>query len=116
MTRVKRGTQNIRKRKSILSRVKGYKWGRSKKLRQAKEAMFHAGLHSFQHRRKKKGEFRKLWQIRISSIAKAEGISYSKLIHSLKKNSSNLNRKVMSDLAKDNPDVFKRVINSQKNS
>ena len=110
MARVKRGTMKTKRRRSILRQVKGYRFGRSTKERVAKEAIFHAGSHAFRHRRAKKREFRNLWTLRINAAVRPLGFSYSKLIGTLKKENIALDRKSLSSLAKDYPEIFERVI------
>ena len=85
MTRVKRGTTSLKHRRNILRKAKGYRFGRSKKEAQAKEALLHAGVYAFAHRRKKKGDFRQLWQIKINAGSREHGISYSNFIDALQK-------------------------------
>jgi len=110
MTRVKRGTTSLKRRRNVLKQAKGYRFGRSTKERQAKEAIVHAGVHAFGHRRRKKGVFRRLWQIKINAAARLFGISYSKLIDKLTKSNIELDRKVLSQLAQNNPTVFGKVV------
>ena len=110
MARVKRGTLKNKRRKNILAQVKGYRFGRSKKERVAKEAIFHAGSYAFRDRRRKKREFRNLWTLRINAAARPLGYSYSKLIGALKKKSVALDRKSLSALAKDYPEAFERLV------
>lgn len=110
MTRVKRGTTAAKRRRNILSQVKGYRFGRSTKERQAKEAIAHAGTYSFAHRKDKKNDKRRLWQTKIGAIAKSLGTSYSKLIDKMKKANIELDRKIMADLAENNPESFARVM------
>lgn len=115
MTRVKRGTTKMKRRRNILSQVKGYRFGRSTKEKQAKEAIVHAGNHAFAHRRKKKSDFRQLWNVRLNAAIRALGAgSYSTFIDSLKKKKVELDRKVLATLAKDHPEVFERVVNEVK--
>jgi len=114
MSRVKRGTTALKRRKNILKKTKGYRFGRSTKKRQAKEALAHAGTHSFAHRRDKKNDFRRLWNIKINAFVRAnekKSISYSKFISALKKNKINLDRKILADLAENNPQSFERILN-----
>lgn len=101
-------------RKNILSQVKGYRFGRSTKERVAKEAIHHAGVHAFRHRRAKKREYRNLWTLRINAAARPHGITYSKLISALKKREIALDRKVLAELAKDHPETFARVLQNLK--
>ena len=112
MTRVKKGVNALKTRKNILRKVKGYKHGRGTKERQANEAIFHAGTYSFAHRKDKKGDFRRLWNVRMSALLKENGMSYSKFIPLLKKNNINLDRKVLSELAQNNPETFKKILES----
>ena len=90
MTRVKRGTISLKRRRNVLKQVKGYRFGRSTKERQAREAIAHAGTHAFAHRKDKKNDFRRLWQIKISAAVVPLGLSYSKFIDALKKKSIGL--------------------------
>jgi len=110
MSRVKRGTTSLKTRRNVLQRVKGYQFGRSKKERQAREAIAHAGNHAFSHRRKKKGDFRQLWTVKLNAALRPLGISYSKFIDALNKKGSTLNRKVLSEVAHEHPETFKRVV------
>lgn len=114
MARVKRGVQKTKRRKNILAQVKGYRFARSKKERTAKEAIFHAGSYAFRHRRAKKREFRNLWTLRINAAARPLGFSYSKFIGALKRNNIGLDRKSLSTLAKDHPEIFSRLTSSLK--
>ena len=110
MARVKRGTTSNKRRKNILAQVKGYRFGRSTKTRMAKDAIFHAGTSAFRDRRNKKRLARNLWTLRINAAGREQGFSYSKLISALKKAGSTLDRKSLSALAKDHPEVFARLI------
>ncbi|MFZ2484962.1 MAG: 50S ribosomal protein L20 [Minisyncoccia bacterium] len=112
MTRVKKGTNALKSRKNILRKVKGYRYGRSTKERQANEAIFHAGTYSFAHRKDKKGDFRRLWNVRLSAYLVANGLSYSKFIPLLKKNNIALDRKILSHLADKHPETLKKIVES----
>lgn len=114
MARVKKGTNALKTRKNILRKVKGYRFGRSTKERQANEAIFHAGTYSFAHRKDKKGDFRRLWNVRMSAILKDNGLSYSKFIPMLKKADIALDRKILAELATNHPETFKLLIASVK--
>jgi large subunit ribosomal protein L20 len=78
------------------------------------EAIFHAGSYAFEHRRDKKGDFRRLWNVRLGAALKANGISYSKFIPLLKNKGVALDRKILSELAEKHPQTLKRVIESVK--
>lgn len=114
MTRVKRGTTSIKRRRNILKLTKGYRLGRKSKERLAKQAIFRASQHSFAHRRKKKGDFRKLWQVRINAAAREHGISYSALAGALAKKHIGLNRKMLADLAHSKPEIFQKIVEKVK--
>lgn len=114
MTRVKRGTTSHKKRKRILKLTKGFMWGRKSKYRLAKDALFHAWTHAYYDRKKKKGDFRALWQIQINAACRKQDISYSKFIHGLKKNKIELDRKILSELAKNHPKIFNKVLEKAK--
>ena len=110
MSRVKKGVSALKSRRNILKQVKGYRFGRSKKERQANEAIFHAGTYAFAHRRDKKNDFRKMWNIRISAALKEHNLSYSKFIGALKKNKLAYDRKILATLAAESPETFKRIV------
>lgn len=114
MTRVKRGTISIKRRRNVLKQVKGYRHGRKSKERLAREAILHAGTHSFHDRRKKKRNMRKVWQIKINAAGREKGVSYSKLINKLKKSNIALDRKILSQLAENHPKIFSKVIEATK--
>lgn len=112
MTRVKRGVIKNKRRKNTLSQAKGYRFGRSKKEAQAKDALRHAGAYSFAHRKDKKADARKLWTVRINAAIRPLGLSYSKFIDGLKKKNILIDRKILSDLASKNPETFERIVKS----
>ena len=114
MVRVKRGKTTHKKRKRILKQTKGFMWGRKSKYRLAKDALFHAWTHAYHDRKKKKGDFRRLWQIQISAASKKQGLSYSKFIYALKKSKIEINRKMLSELAKEQPKIFDKVLEKAK--
>ncbi len=108
--RIKRGKARLKRRKHILEDAKGFKWGRKSKLRAAKEALLHARYFAYRDRKKKKSEFRKLWNIQINAAVREYGISYSKFIFGLKKSGLAIDRKMLSDLAQNAPSTFKAVV------
>lgn len=89
--------------------TKGYRFGRSTKERMAKDAIAHAGTYAFAHRRDKKSDARKIWQIHINAAVRSHGGTYSTFISKLKKADITLDRKILSHLAKNKPDAFKKV-------
>jgi len=99
-----------KRRKNILAQTKGYRFDRKSKERVAKEAIKHAGSHAFRHRRAKKRDFRQLFTLRINAAVRPLGFSYSKFIDALKKKNVTLDRKSLSTLAKDHPEVFEKLV------
>lgn len=114
MVRVTNAVAANRRRKRILKRAKGF-WGdRKNHLRITKEAVMRAMAYNYAHRKLRKRDFRKLWITRISVAAKINGVSYSKLIHGLKKAGCDLNRKILADMAIRDPEAFAVVASKAK--
>lgn len=116
MARVKRGVQARRRHKKILKAAKGYYGARSRVFRVAKQAVIKAGQYAYRDRRVKKRSFRALWITRINAQARAEGMSYSRLIAGLKKANINLDRRVLADLAVHDKSTFAAVVAQAKAS
>ena len=114
MPRVKRGTQHVKRRKSLLKRVKGFKWGRKSKIRLARPAMLKAGQYAFRDRRAKKRTFRNLWTLKINAAVRAYGLSYSKFINLLKQANILIDRKVMAQIAEKQPLIFEKIVTTVK--
>ncbi len=114
MTRVKKGVNALKTRRNVLKQVKGYRFGRSTKEREAYDAIAHAGAYAFAHRRDKKNDFRKLWTVRINAALETHGLSYSKFMGALKKKGIAVDRKILATLAAQNPESFERIVNSAK--
>lgn len=110
MPRVKRGVIHAKRRKNLLSKVKGMMWGRKSKIRLARTAMLKAGKYAYRDRRNKKRSFRRLWTVRINAAVRPHGLSYSRFIDGLKKANITLDRKSLSFLAKDYAKVFEGVV------
>lgn len=110
MARVKGGLMAQKRRRNILDEVKGYRLQRSKKKRVAREAIYHAQLYAFAHRKDKKNDFRRLWTVRINAALMAHGLKYSRFIKALKDKSIELDRKVLATIAVENPDTFARIV------
>ena len=116
MARVKRGVTSHAKHKKVLKAVKG-QWGRRKNtIRIAKQAMEKAMQYAYRDRKNKKREFRSLWIQRINAGARIEGITYSQLINALNKSKIKLDRKVLAELAYNNPEVFKSIVKKVQSS
>lgn len=114
MARVKRGKIAHKRRKRLLKYTKGFRWGRKSKYRLAKEALLHGWVYAYRDRKTKKREARKLWQTQINAACRQRGLSYSKFIYGLKQKKIELDRKVLSELANKNPDVFSKIIETIK--
>ena len=112
MARVKGGVTSKKRRKNILAMTKGYRFGRSTKKRMAKEAIFHAGKYAFAHRRDKKNDFRRLFNVRINAALRAldEKLSYSKFIGAANKKGIEINSKMLAELAVRSPASFERLV------
>ncbi len=114
MPRVKRGTQHVKRRNSLLAKVKGYKWGRNAKIRLARPAFLKAGVHAYVDRRRKKRDFRRLWTTNINAAARIHGTTYSRLINAFKVAGIELDRKILAALAAKYPTVFAKVLETSK--
>ena len=116
MARVKRGVTSHAKHKKVLKAVKG-QWGRRKNtIRVARQAMEKAMQYAYRDRRAKKREFRSLWIQRINAGVRAEGLTYSKFINGLNKSGIKLDRKVLAEIAYDNPEAFKTIVKKAQSS
>jgi large subunit ribosomal protein L20 len=112
--RVKRGPRKARRRKKILKQAKGY-WGAKHRLyRTAKEAVEKALVYSYRDRRNRKRDFRRLWIIRINAATSQYGLSYSKFMYGLKKLNIAINRKMLADMAVNNPQSFDQLVQRVK--
>ena len=110
MARVKRGVTSRAKHKKVLKAVKG-QWGRRKNtIRVARQAMEKSMQYAYRDRRNKKREFKSLWIQRINAGVRAEGLTYSKFIHGLNKSGIKLDRKILAQIAYDNPEAFKTIV------
>lgn len=114
MVRVKGGVHTRRKHKKILKMAKGYWMTRHKQFKKAKEAVLHAGEYAFTGRKDKKTEFKKLWILRLNAAVRQAGLTYSKFIHLLKIKKIDLDRKILSQIAVEQPEVFTSLINKVK--
>ena len=110
MARVKRGTTTRTKHKRLLDQAKGYYGRRKNTIRIARQAVEKAGQYAYRDRKVKKRAFRALWIQRINAAVRAEGMTYGNFIHGTKLAGIELDRKVMADLAMNEPEVFKGVI------
>ncbi|OGY92638.1 MAG: 50S ribosomal protein L20 [Candidatus Komeilibacteria bacterium RIFCSPLOWO2_02_FULL_48_11] len=110
MPRVKRGTHHTKHRSNVLKAAKGFKWGRKSKIKLAKTAVTKAGAHAYRDRRVKKRVNRALWQVKINAATRANGLSYNRFIDALKKRQIEVDRKILADLAENDPAVFTEIV------
>ncbi len=116
MTRVKGGVVSKNRRRKVLKQAKGYFGSKHRLYKTAQEQLFHSGAYSYQDRKKRSGDFRKLWIARINAAVRAEGMSYSKFINGLSKAGISINRKMLSELAIADPNEFKKIIQMSKDA
>ncbi|PZM93772.1 MAG: 50S ribosomal protein L20 [Actinobacteria bacterium] len=110
MARVKRGVSARKKRRSILEAASGYRGQRSRLYRKAKEQVLHSLQYAYRDRRDRKGDFRRLWITRINAGARANGMTYNRLIQGLKLAGVEVDRKILADLAVNDAVAFKGLV------
>jgi large subunit ribosomal protein L20 len=116
MARVKRGVHSKKRRRATLERAKGYYGNKSRSFRAANEQVMHSGNYAFRDRRARKGEFRRLWIQRINAACRQNGTSYSRFISGLKLAEVTVDRKVLADLAVNDPGAFAALVQVANNS
>ncbi len=116
MPRSKNGTRRRERRHKIMRLAKGYWGGRSRLFKTAKEAVMKGLAASYRDRRRRKGEFRRLWITRISAAVRAEGLTYSQFMRGLNEGGVQINRKALSNMAIEDPAAFKAIIAKAKES
>jgi large subunit ribosomal protein L20 len=114
MPRVKRGTTASKRRKKVLKQTKGYMWRRKSNYRAAKEALLKAGKYAYRDRRNKKRTFRGLWIIRLNAALRENGEKYSAFIKKMADRKIALDRKVLSQMAANHPELFRKFVESVK--
>ena len=114
MSRVKRAVQARKHRKNIIKHAKGFRQARSTKFKAAKDALRHAWTYAYRDRKNKKRTFRNLWNLQINALARQNGITYSRFIEALKKHKIEIDRKVLSELANDYPEIFVKIVEEVK--
>jgi len=112
MARVKRAVHSKKRRKVVLDRAKGHYGARSRSWKSANESVMHAGNYAFRDRRARKGEFRKLWIQRINAACRENGTTYSRFIAGLKAAGIEVDRKMLSDLAINDPAAFTALVDT----
>jgi large subunit ribosomal protein L20 len=112
--RVKTGTVRHRRHKKLLKQARGFYSGRRKHFRKAKEQLERSLVYAYRDRRQKKRDFRKLWIIRINAAARLNGMNYSTFMHGLKVTNIELDRKILADMAMNEPEAFTKVAEASK--
>jgi len=114
MSRVKRGVTAHAKHKKVLKLAKGYRAGRSRVFKWAKQAVMKAGMNAYRDRRLKKRSFRRLWNVRISAALKQLGHNYSRFMNDLFKKDMVINRKMLAEIAMNHPEAFEDLVKKVK--
>jgi large subunit ribosomal protein L20 len=110
LTRVKRGVTKHRRHKKVLLAARGFRGSSHRNYKWAKEALIHAWSHAYRHRRERKGDFRRLWILRIGAASRQLGLTYSQFINGLKKANMEINRKMLSEMAVRDPQGFEKLV------
>lgn len=116
MARVKRAVNGRKSRKATLKKAKGYYGNKSRSYRAANEQVMHSGNYAFRDRRARKGEMRRLWVQRINAACRINDTTYSRFIHGLKEAGIEVDRKVLADLAYNEPDAFAALVEASKST
>jgi large subunit ribosomal protein L20 len=116
MARVKRSVGSKKHRRAVLEEAKGYSGARGRHFRKANEQVMHSLQYAYRDRRAKKGEFRRLWIVRINAACRENGIAYSRFVAGLKAAGVELDRKVLADLAVREPDTFGALVTTAKSA
>jgi large subunit ribosomal protein L20 len=116
MPRAKGGLKTRQRRKKVLKMAKGYVGGRSRLFRTAVDSVHRALAYSYRHRKQRKRDFRRLWIVRINAAARMHGLSYSRLMDALGKAHIDLDRKILADLAVNDPGAFSKIAEKAKSS
>lgn len=114
MARVKKGISAKKHKKNLLKQTKGFRWGRKSKFALAKDALTHSLKYAYRDRRVKKRAIRQNWQIQINAASRQSGMSYSRFMHALKNKKIEIDRKILSELAKNNPEIFGKILEEAK--
>ncbi|ERT67710.1 ribosomal protein L20 [Rothia aeria F0184] len=113
---MKRAVNAHKKRRTILDRASGYRGQRSRLYRKAKEQVTHSLVYSYDHRRKKKGDFRRLWIQRINAASRAQGLTYNRFIQGLKAAGVEVDRRMLAELAVNDTAAFNALVEIAKNN
>ena len=114
MPRVKRGVTAHRRHKKVLALTKGHRATKHSLYRRAHESMLKSLSYAYAHRRERKGDMRRLWILRVSAAARAEGLTYSQFMNGLRKSGVEINRKILADMAIGEPEAFANLVTMAK--
>jgi len=114
MVRVKRGVMAHKRRTKIIKQAKGFKWGRKSKYKLAKDALKHAWTYAYRDRKRKKGDFRRLWNIKINAAVREKEMTYSQFINKLKNAKIEIDRKILAQLIEKKPAIFEKILEKIK--
>ena len=114
MSRVKGGSVTRRRHKKIIRMAKGHRGARHKLFRQANESVMHALRYAYEHRRDRKGQFRRLWIVRINAACREHDISYSRFVAGLKRAEIDVDRKILADIAVRDAATFGRIVEATR--
>ena len=114
MARVKRAVNAQKKRREILEQASGYRGQRSRLYRKAKEQVLHSGVYAYDHRRDRKGDFRRLWIQRINAAARQNGVTYNRFIQGLGLAGVQVDRRMLAELAVNEPKTFASLVETAK--
>ena len=114
MARVKRAVNGLKKRREVLKMASGYRGQRSRLYRKAKEQILHSFTYNYRDRKRRKGDFRKLWTQRINAAVREQGITYNRFIEGLKVANIGLDRRMLADIAVNEPEHFTKIVETAK--
>jgi len=114
LARIKRGTTVRRRHKKVLALTKGHRATRHSLYKRAHESMLHALSYAYAHRRKRKGDMRRLWIVRVNAASRAQGLNYGQFIYGLKKSGVDIDRKILADMAVREPEAFTSLVTTAK--
>jgi len=116
LSRIKRSVHGRKRRNQIMEAAKGYRGARSRRLRVAKEQLLHSGVYAYRDRRDRKAQFRRLWITRINAAVRPQGLSYSRFITGLKAAGVEVDRKILADMAVNDPKAFAQLVQQAKDA
>lgn len=114
MSRIKRGTVKRRRHKAVIAQTRGHRGVRNRLFKRARESLLHGLYYTYEHRRDRKGQFRRLWITRINAAVRLHGLSYNRFIDGLHKAGVDIDRKVLADLAVRDDAAFARLVDAAK--